>query len=880
MPTITPPKISDANPGRPRGIAENYAAGSGLRDEMIAPDGTLRPHWQLGISMFDQMGAGDLQRRWRYARRIIHENGVTHNVYGDPNGLDRPWHLDLIPLLISSAEWQIVREGLIQRARLLDRLLADLYGPMETILSGLLPAELVWSNNGFLRACHGVKLPRDRWLHLYAADLIRTSDGRFEVLSDRTQSPSGAGYSLENRIALSRTIPAIFRQCNVKRLAPFFSALRETLRSLAPAGRINPRVVLLTPGPYNETYFEHSYLAQYLGYSLVQGTDLTVRDETVYLRTIGGLQRVDVILRRVDDNYCDPLELFAGSYLGVPGLLQSVRRGNVAVANALGVGALQAPGFLPFLPGLCRRLLDEELKLPSVPTWWCGQPRELRFVLDHLDEMVIKLAYPTRGADPVFGQDLTHEQLGKLRESIKARPERYVAQNPVMTSTTPALIDEQVQPRRFVVRSYLAASGDSYEVMNGALTRITPSNDSQIVSLQRGGGSKDTWILSDEPVSQVTLLPTGAQPIPFSRGAGDLPSRIADDLFWLGRYVERAEVRVRHARAAYRRIIDENDFGEVRTAEILAASRPPLKAARDNAVAKQNDAAAKPDDALAKQDGAFAKQFVHYAFEDKEGGGIGESVAQIQSLARVLRDRLPADCWRILQECYQLIANLRTDPEEPAAFWMRLLQDLVTALAAFSGLAGDSMMHSQSWRFLDMGRRIERAISTTQLLRDTIAKPGADAPLLEAILEITESAFPYRRRYLTQFERRAVADLLLAEASNPRSVAFQLATISQHLAALPRDPNHPDRDFVQESLVELRASIQTANLADLCEVLADEPQQGLTEFLSRILRQTSRLSDAIAHLYFSHATISPALSANVEEEVLEEEEEEQEETTT
>lgn len=843
MSATTPPKIVDPNPERSHGIADHYVVNPGLRDEMIGADGELRSHWQAGISMFNELGVADLERRWKHARRIIHENGVTHNVYGDPNGLDRPWNLDLIPLLIPSAEWQIVREGLIQRARLLDRLLADLYGPMETILSGLLPAELVWANAGFLRACHGAKLPQNRWLHLYAADLVRTPEGRFEVLSDRTQAPSGAGYSLENRIALSRSIPAIFRECNVQRLAPFFRALRDTLNSLAPDGRENPRVVLLTPGPYNETYFEHSYLAQYLGYSLVQGNDLTVRDSTVYLRTVGGLQRVDVILRRVDDDYCDPLELYASSYLGVPGLLQSIREGNVTVANALGAGVLQAPGFLPFLPSLCRCLLGEELTLSSVPTWWCGQPAELSFVLEHLHEMVIKSAYPTQGADPVFGQELGSEQLSELADSIKSRPERYVAQKPVMSCTTPALTDNQLLPRRFVVRCYLAASGDSFTMMDGALTRITPSIQSQVVSLQHGGGSKDTWILSDGPVSHTTLLAAGAQPVPFSRGASDLPSRIADDLFWLGRYVERAEMQVRLARAAYRRLIEENGFEDVRAAETLAAFQRPSQSSPDE---------------------ASAEEFVNYVLENKEGGGVAETVSQIQSLARVLRDRLPADCWRILQECYESILHRRSDSDEPAAFWMRLLQDLLTALAAFSGLAADSMMHSQSWRFLDMGRRIERAISIAGLLSDTIVNPGNDPALLEAILEITESFFPYRRKYLTRFENRAVADLLLAEASNPRSVAFQLAAIAQHLAALPRDPNHPDCDRDGQLLLELRTSIQTANLAELCEVLPDQPHEGLAAFLSEILSRTEQLSDAIARLYFSHATVSRALVQDLE----------------
>jgi uncharacterized circularly permuted ATP-grasp superfamily protein/uncharacterized alpha-E superfamily protein len=813
---------------------------------MIDPDGALRAHWQGCVSMLDELGERELARRWEHARRIIHDNGVTHNVYGDPNGLDRPWNLDLIPLLIPPAEWQRVRQGLIQRARLLDCLLADLYGPMTTILGGMLPPELVWSNAGFLRACHGVMPPQGRWLHLYAADLVRTPDGQFEVLSDRTQAPSGAGYSLENRIALSRSMPSVFRRCNVQRLAPFFGSLRDTLSSMAPPHRENPRIVLLTPGPYNETYFEHSYLAQYLGYSLVQGNDLTVRDAKVYIKTVGGLQPVDVILRRVDDDFCDPLELNAGSYLGVPGLLQSVRQGNVTVANALGAGLLQAPGFLPFLPGMCRHFLGEELLLPSVPTWWCGQPAELAFVLENLHEMVIKSAYPTRGADPLFGHDLTREQLTALAEQIKAHPERYVAQNPVMSCTTPALIENQVQPRRFVLRAYLTAAGNSYTVMDGGLTRITPSNASLVVSLQHGGGSKDTWILSDAPVSQVSLLASGSQPIPFSRGPADLPSRIADDTFWLGRYVERTEAQVRLARAVFGRISDGGGVEETRAAQVLAGAF--RESTAPNAYSTE-----------------FVRDFMGDVLGDKEGEGIRDTVIQVHGLARILRERLPADAWRNLQEAYQAVLRYEIDPVEPVARWTNLLNNIVTALAAFTGLIADSMMRSQSWRFLDMGRRIERALFVTQLLSDTLVNPGNDPVLLEAILEITESAFPYRRRYLTHLETHAVANLVLAEESNPHSVAFQLATIAEHLNALPRDATSPDRDHGQHLLLALRASIRAADLMDMCALPTDVRRDGLKDLLSIVLDETEEISDAIAHLYFSHATVSRALGHGAEE---------------
>jgi uncharacterized circularly permuted ATP-grasp superfamily protein/uncharacterized alpha-E superfamily protein len=807
---------------------------------MVLPDHSLRPHWQKYVSLLDELKPGEFVHRRELARRLIHQNGVTHNVYGDPNGLDRPWSLDFLPLLIPAAEWETVSEGLIQRARLLDRLLADLYGPADTVFSGVLPPELLWANPGFLRPCHGIRLPQGRWLHLYSADLVRTENGQFEVLSDRTQAPSGAGYSLENRIVLSRSMPTVYRKCRVQRLAPFFVSLRETLTELAPANHENPRIVLYTPGPYNETYFEHSFLARYLGYTLVQGNDLTVRDTMVYMKTLGGLQRVDVILRRVDDNFCDPLELYPDSYLGVPGLLQAVRRGNVAVANAIGCGVLQAPGFLPFLPSVCRYLLGEDLKLPSVQTWWCGHPEILEFVVGHLPEMVVKSAYPTQGEDPVFGENLTREELGALEKKIRARPGRYVAQKQVMSCTTPALVGEDVQPRRFVVRSYLSAYGDSYTVMNGALSRITQSNDSLVVSLQKGGRSKDTWVLSDGPVSPVTLLPSSAQPIAISRGGSDLPSRLAEDLYWLGRYAERTDAQARLARGAIARMIDQTGFDSAHAVQVLASA-----------------CRFKP---IRSTGAELEREFIDAMLGKTNGEGLRGSVANLHRLARVLRDTISTDAWRILQQLYRQVFNFKAVQTDPASGILELLDNLVVTLAAFAGLASDSMTRGQAWRFLDIGRRVERADFVAHFLRDTLVEPGTDPVLLEAVLEIGDSSLTYRRRYMTHLEPHAVADLLLADETNPRSVAFQFALIDLHFAALPRDISHPDRNIDQRLLLKLRTSIQLADFVELCSVPPDREREEFHALLTGIMEQIAQLSEAIAQLYFSHAVISQEIS--------------------
>src|SRR5579862_8637427 len=818
------------------GFAQGYLAQTGAADEMVDAAGALRPHWAPFVKLLDELGPAEQRRRWDQARSLIHENGITHNVYGDPHGLDRPWSLDFVPLLIPSQEWDALTAGLIQRARLLDRLLADLYGPLETVSSGLLPAELVFANPGFLRPCHGMRPPSGRWLHLYAADLIRTPGGSFEVLSDRTQSPSGAGYTLENRIVLSRVIPSIFRQCNVRRLAPFFGGLRASLSALAPAHRESPRVVLLTPGPYNETYFEHVYLARYLGYTLVQGNDLTVRDARVYLKTLSGLHPVDVILRRVDDNFCDPLELYPDSFLGVPGLLQAAREGNVAIANALGSGVLQGPGLLPYLPALCRRLLGEDLRIPSVRTWWCGDEESRRYVLDHLSTLVIKPALPTTGTDPEFGRDLSQSELDNLTARIRTRPFEFVAQEQSMSCTAPSLGHDGLGPRRFAVRAHLSIHGNAYDVMPGGLTRIPSSAESLVVSLQKGGGSKDTWILADQPVQETTLLSSSLQPVPLSRGGGDLPSRIADDLYWLGRYVQRAESIVRIARSALGRLID------VSGVEARVAVRTLTRALGGGA------GGGPPD-----------RELVGAVLGPPESYGLRQATSSIHRLARLLRDRISIDAWRVLQGIEREVSRFQVDPADPCSGVPDLLDGLVASFSAFAGMAMDSMTRGEGWQFLDLGHRLERAISVSRLLRDTLVDTAEDeSPLLEAVLEICDSSITYRRRYLTRLEAHALADLLLADETNPRAVAYQAARVVEHLDSLPRESPHPHRNADRRIALKLRTSLQLADLVAACES-AGGRRPGLEALLNEILGELTHLSESIAATYFTHAVVPRVL---------------------
>lgn len=821
----------------PGGFSGGYVPPPGALDEMLGPDDLLRPHWRGFVGMLDDLGPEELRRRQQQALGLIHENGVTHNVYGDPKGLDRPWSLDFVPLLLPAAEWEGIAAGLIQRARLLDRLLADLYGPADSVSSGLLPAELVYGNPGFLRPCHGLQPPAGRWLHLYAADLVRGAAGGVEVLSDRTQAPSGAGYTLENRIVLSRVLAPVFRRCNVLRLAPYFAALRRGLSSLR-AGR----VVLLTPGPYNETYFEHVYLARYLGYTLVQGNDLTVRDARVYLKTLGGLQPVEVVLRRVDDDFCDPLELNPDSYLGVPGLLEAAREGNVAVANALGSGVLQAPGFLPFLPALCRRWFGEELRLPPVRTWWCGDPASLGVVLDRLPGLVVKTALPASGADPVFGHELSRQELDDLAARIRATPAAFVAQEPAAAAFTPALADEGVRPRRFVMRAYLAAEGDGYAVLPGGLTRVPWSADSRIVSLQKGGRSKDTWILADGPVAETSLLPSASLPVDLTRGGGDLPSRVADDLFWLGRTVQRAEAAARIARAALGRLLDLPEAGAAHAVRALTRSL------------RGGEPEGPPD-----------LELVAAVLGTQAPRSLRPLTASILRLARVLRDRISADAWRILQAVERDVAAFRVDPYELASGVPELLDRLIPLFAAFAGLSADSMTRGQAWRFLDLGQRIERAAEAARLLRDVLVEAGEDeGPLLEAVLEIADSSLTYRRRYFTRLEVHPLVDLLLADETNPRAAAYQAAEIVRHLEELPSEGLHPGRRPDRQLALQLRTSLQVADIR-AAGAASGGRRPDLDALLGATLDLTSRLADALGRLYFSHAEAPRVLQGPGEE---------------
>lgn len=814
-----------------------YAPPPGGYDEAVDASGTLRPPFAEFFETIQHLPREELSRRWIQAQKIIRENGVTYNVYGDPRGTDRPWQLDPVPLLVGSAEWALLEAGLTQRARLLDAILQDLYGSQRILSKGLLPPELVLGNRSFLRPLHAVPVAGGVRLHLYAVDLARGADGRFWVVGDRTQAPSGAGYTLENRIVISRMLPQAFRDCRVERLAPFFRAVREGLARLCP-NRDNPRVVLLTPGPYNETYFEHAYLARYLGYTLAEGGDLTVRDRRVHLKTLGGLERVDVILRRLDDSYSDPLSLRPDSSLGIPGLVHAVRAGNVAVANTLGSGLVEMPALLGFLPDLCRELLGEELRVPSIPSYYCGDPESLASVTARLPELVIKSTkLDPASPEPIFGGDLGEVELARLREAIRARPSEWVAQERLSLSTSPTYGSDGLHPRHVSLRAFLTRRGDDYEVMPGGLTRFASSQDSRAISMQRGGWSKDTWILSDGEPSNLTLLRPPGLPVDIVRSGADLPSRAADHLFWIGRYIERADGTTRLIRSLLSRCAEDT---EGRAPEVTALQM----ALEDNLELIRGS--------LARGGSGSEAEVARMLIAQEPSRTPRSGIQGAYRAASVVRDRISVDTWHVLSHLNAEIerAALRSNLELSDA--LELSGALLHGFSAFSGLVMENMTHGPGWRFADIGRRIERGSFMVRLLKVLLVS-ARDAGILDAALEVADSAITYRSRYLGSLAIEPALDLLITDQTNPRSIAFQLIALEEHVGKLPRAGRTPLLAPEAKTVLKAISQVRFADLDQLARPDALGRRASLDGLLGELDAALPQLADQLTLNYLAHA---------------------------
>jgi uncharacterized circularly permuted ATP-grasp superfamily protein/uncharacterized alpha-E superfamily protein len=804
-------------------------------DECFSCASAIRPHWHPLVSSLKRLGREELIARTGDIQRILAENGVSRFVNRD-GGTEEPWRLDLVPLVLGRDDWRELEAGLIQRARLLNLILCDLYGTQHLVRDGLVPAALLYANPGFLRACQAIRVKGGVYLQVYAADLGRSPDGRWWVLADRTQAPSGLGFTLENRAVLSRVLPETMREVRPRAVSDALRIRRETLRRFAPAHADQPAMVLLTPGPRHEAYFEHVFLSRLLGLTLVEGGDLTVRDRRLFIKTLDGLRRADVVLRRLNDAFCDPLELREDSLLGVPGLVEAARAGQVTLGNALGSGLLENAAFLPFLPGICRHLLDEEPRLPSIGTWWCGQSAEQAYVRERLDQLVVRPAFaPAGGARPA---GLSAAERAALLERLSLRPHEFVGQERFELSRAPVCAASgSLGSAPVMMRLLVLHDGEDFTVIPGGLARIAPRNHAHPFAPPPGGLTKDVWVLPEnseaEPQAQV-LSEAGLAP---GRAPSDLPSRAADNLFWLGRYTERLEQIVRVARLVFGRLGGEFSPGGRSLVESLRQMLGEL-----GLTAKAGAAPGSREE--------LQRDLLELVFGETRRGGVAELIERIHQTAFCVRDRLSADTWRILN-------GLRRGPASrtgglPVVRAQGVLRALVRDLAAFSGMEMENMTRGHGWVFLDLGRRMERGIFIARLVRAVILGESRLNPLFEAALETADSAMTHRRRYFSEPRLATVLEVLVEDASNPRSLAFQIASLRGHAETLPEGANPEGVALVRGAVRELEGRVRQ------CRVepgMAEEAgAKRVADALAGIVTGLEELSELLTQVYFSHVT--------------------------
>jgi len=846
----------------PAGLIDTYPHCTDRFDEMLADTGKPRPHWEAFAHRLEFLPDNMLEQRAGFVADAIESDGVTYNVYADPKGIRRPWELDMLPLIISSEEWSVLSAAVAQRARLLDAVLADLYGPQTLLSEGLLPPALVFGQPGFKWPCLGAVPPGGRYLHHYAVDLARSPDGNWWAIADRTQGPSGTGYALQNRIVVSQAFPDAFRNLHVQKLAGFFRSVQDGLARMAPTDGESPLCVLLTPGPYNETYFEHAFLARYLGFPLVEGQDLTVRDDTVYLKTLRGLRRVHAILRRLDDDFCDPLELRGDSALGVPGLLGAVRAGRVLIANALGSGVLESAALFGFLPSISKHLLGEPLAMPSVASWWCGEAPALEHVLENLDELVIKPAFPNMRMEAVFGHALRGEERKQLIESIKAQPHAYVGQEWVRLSQAPVWsrnIDRRAQSRsgtlrhsdvvpdgrpdgpRLTARSvglrlFAAATPEDYVVMPGALTRVAPHSGIEVISMQRGGMSKDTWVQADSPVQRSSLLKERLGVIDLLCTGTDIPSRVGENLFWMGRHSERCESSARVLRAALTRVAGGTDESDQELSGLLLAA---------NRIGALVEAEPGEDEHPAQVDQTLEERLLAAVSDADQPGSVADNLRSLAINANHVRERLSSDNWHVLN---RLESSLRPSPVTLDQALGSLNQVMLNCIS-LAGFAMDDMTRDEGWRFLILGRRIERLAGLSALVSVVLQATEKDRErMLEWLLEAANSIVTYRARYRRTPELLPVMHLVVFDTANPHSVSFQVQSLKRYLQRSAQDLGHPMPPQITGLERRLARFDLTSFEAEHCEPACAR----LASLLKDAENTAYVLSDDVHHRFFIH----------------------------
>ncbi|PLY06924.1 MAG: hypothetical protein C0622_00500 [Desulfuromonas sp.] len=799
------------------------------------------------LTTLEQLGERKLERKRKAAERLLRENGVTHDIF-NPDGVTRPWTFDPVPLVISGQDWSNIEAGLVQRAEIFEHLLKDIYGPQLVLKDGVLPPDVVLSHKNFLWPCWQQQRPETRQMNLYSADIARGANGQYWVLADHAFPPLGSGYALENRIVMSRSFPELFHGVKVHRLAFYFRALKNLLHRLSPRQDEEPNIVILTSGPEYPHFFEHSYLAAYLGFPLVQGADLSVRDGHVWLKTVAGLQRIDVILSRLDDALCDPLELNGDSLLGVAGLLEVARRGNVATTNMIGANAIENPGLMPFLPSLAEYFLGEELKLPSQPTWWCGQERERDHVLANLDKLVVRPIHPLPGIAESRPGQLDGTELETLKEEILRRPHLFIGQQELELLPVPTFNEQRLDQRPCLLSSYLIANGESYVALSGGLARVS-QNGGPTLPTPTNCCTKDLWILTDERDKQVTLWRQTTTDQFIQPRIGALPSRAAENLFWAGRYVERAEATARLLRAIlvkYDESKGSEDPDEQRSLRNFLQALTRVTATYPGFIGTEGKTKLRDPKA----------ELMSLARDAGRSGTLNSSLRQLARCAYLVRDMLPVDAWRIIDD---IQANWKPRFSHHLVGSGRLynsINRLLLQLSAFSGLLNDNMAREPDWLMLKMGRSLERGLNLISLFEETLVpryRPAMEAQMCESVLATCNSLIIYRRRYRSFMQLPSLIELLVTDENYPRALAYQLLQLERMTREIPLgSQNAQERDDL-ELLQRLSAEIAALEPKKLIRFAEGDENYYplLRSFLNSQKAGLECLSDIFTQRYFS-----------------------------
>lgn len=876
------------DPASPPTVAQDMLrlarpAEAGHYDELRSDDGSLRPVWQ---AFADHLGAplDELTRRQGLLAHQIQEDGITYNVYNAQGGPSRPWSLEPLPLIIPAEDWHALEQGVAQRAGLLNRVLQDVYGEQSVLKDALLPSALVLGHPSYLRGLQGVEPIGGIYLHMVAFDLVRGPDGAWWVVSQRTQAPSGLGYVMQNRLIVSRLFPEAYRAMSVQHLAKGYRRLLDTMTELAAtcAGGQAPRLALLTPGPYNETYFEHAYLARYLGLPLVEGGDLVVRDEGLFLKTVQGLEPIHGLLRRLDDDFCDPLELRSDSHLGVPGLMQAVRAGKVVLSNALGTGFLESPAVHGFLPALSRKLLGEELDLPSLPTWWCGERAAWQDVRDDLNGRVIRPSYPHVGTpgfgspalrqnfDAVIGRSLTPSALKSWRERIDHDPAAYTVQRFVPYPQAPVWSGGSLSMRGASLRVYALADGrGGWQVLPGGMTRIA-TRDAGPVSMQLGGSSLDTWVLTDESVDTFSMLPSSIKPEELMQRQRPVASRTGENLFWMGRYTERTEQQLRLMQTLVSLQSSDDDLHD-------AVSRLLSDLALANGLVPPGTPS------LSQSPRVFERAALDALVDTSAKHGaysLGYNLSCLAHSAQSLRERLSPEHARLLRalgsDFQQRMAKaiqpaaVEADEEEvsedelpskahppskPHSLTLAhdAFEHLGMQLAAVTGAQTDRMTRDPGWRLLTVGRLIERLTGYAGLLKAFWENDALQHPQgFDLVLDLFDSTITFRARFQRRLEVPALIALLVMDETNPRALACVLRRLRNELVKLPvRGSSHDDM------LALLPHEGVGATLTELCD--PETGSEAVLNLLNRLIDVGWRLSDEVGRRYFAHAETTDSM---------------------